>query len=101
MLVELHDAQGELYHAGRVVKENHAARAQEFAALAERIKVHVHLLSFVGGENEGGRSPGNHSFEFASVGNAAAHVIDHLLERIAERKLIDAGLVDVSAQTEE
>src|SRR5262249_42071425 len=101
MLVELHDAQRELDHASLVVDDYHAARAQEFAAPAERVKVHVHLPGFLGGQDKRGRSAGHYGLQLAPIGYASAHVIDHLLERIAERKLIYARLVDVPAQAEE
>src|SRR5579859_442775 len=101
VLIELHDAQREFDHAGLVVDDDNATRAQELAALAEGVKIHVHLVCFFSRENEGGRSAGNHGFQFASVGNAATHVVDHFFKRITQRQFVNAGLVDMSAQAEE
>src|SRR5215472_5576441 len=80
VLIELHDAQSKFHHARLIVHDHYASRAQELAALAERIKVHIHLLGFGRGEHEGGRAAGNNCFQFASVGNPASDVIDHLLK---------------------
>src|SRR5205807_9165079 len=60
MLVKLHDAQRELDHAGLIVENDDPAGAEKFAALAERIKVHIHLFGFFSGQDERGRAAWNH-----------------------------------------
>ena len=82
-------------------QDHDAAGAQKFAALAEGIEIHVHLLGLFSGQDEGGRSAGNYGLELSSVGDAATNVINHLLQRIAEGQFVNARLVDVSAQAEE
>src|SRR6202040_1223068 len=94
MLVKFHDAERELDHAGLVVKDDDSAGAEKLAALAERVEIHVHLLGFFRSQYERGRAAGDNGFELASIGNAAANVIDHLLQRIAKRQFVDAGFVD-------
>src|SRR5216684_6347603 len=101
VLVELHNAQGKFDHASLVVEHDHAAGAQELSALAEGIKVHVHLVGFFGGEHERRRTARDHGFELASVGNSAADLVNHLLQRISQRKFVNSRLIDVSAQAEE
>src|SRR5262249_31479355 len=89
VLVELHHAQGELHHAGLVVENHHAAGAKEFAALGKRVEVHVDALGFFCVQQERGGSAGDNGLQLASVGNATADIVDHLLQRVAQGQLID------------
>src|SRR5262249_21303023 len=101
VLIELHDAERELDHAGLIVEDDHAAGAQELAALGEGIEIHVDALGLLGIEQESRRSAGNDGCEFATVGNSAAEFVDQLLEGIAQGQFVYARLVDVAAQAEQ
>ncbi len=48
-----------------------------------------------------GGSAGYHGFQRSAVGDAAAHLVDHLLEVVAHGQLVDPGLGHIAAETEE
>src|SRR5450432_4895731 len=101
MLVELHHPQREFHHAGLIVQNHHTAGAEKFSALGKRIKIQVDAFRFFRSQQEGGRSAGNHRFQLAAIGNAAANLVNQLLHRIPEWKLINPGILYMAAQTEQ
>src|SRR4051812_14110694 len=99
VLIELHNAERNLHHAGLIVNGHDSSGPEELSALGEPIVVHGGGLCFFPRQQKGGRSPGNKRFQLTPVWNPATYVIDHLLCRIAERQLVHAWLVEVACKT--
>ena len=59
-------------------------------------------MSISSGGKSGRRgSAGNDGLQLLAVGNAAADLVDHLLEVVAHGQFVDAGAFDVAAEAEE
>ncbi len=59
-------------------------------------------MSISSGRRQGTEEPpGTTHFKVASVGDAAADLVDGLAQVVAEGKFVDAGARDVSAELEE
>src|SRR5450432_2705255 len=100
VLVKLHGPQGELDHAGGLIEHHDAARAKHAAGLADLVEIHADVD--LAGQQAGGRRPaGDHGLELFSVGDAAAHFVDHFPEAVAHGQFVNAGAFDVPAQEEE
>ena len=72
---EFHEVRGHVHHAGRLVHDDHAARAHDRADLAERLVVDGHVEELRGDAAAGGAA-GLHGLERSAVGDAAADVED-------------------------
>src|SRR5271154_3783867 len=92
--IEVHDAAGEVHHAGFFVNYDGAAGAEHRADLGDGIVIHVDV-NFIRAEQRAGTAAGDHSFQFLAAAHAAGYVFDQLAEIEAKRKFIDAGLIDV------
>src|SRR5437588_10427278 len=100
VLVELHRAKGEFYDALLVVNNYHAARTEHRSGLRDRIEIHGDI-NFIRSKNGTGRSARHHALQLATVGDAAAHVVQHLLQVVAHGQFVHAGLGDVTAEAEQ
>src|SRR5882762_1770958 len=100
VLVELHDVLREADHAGGVVDDDHTAGTQHGAGFRDAVKIHGDV-DLVRGENWSRRPAWNDSLNLLASGNTTAHVVDHLLQTVAQGQFVHAGLVDVAAQAEE
>src|SRR5271170_405479 len=93
--VKMHDAAGEVHHAGVLVNHDGAAGAEHRADLGDGIVVHVDV-NFAGAEQRARTAAGDDGFQFFASAYAAGYVFNQLAEIESQRKLVDAGLVDVS-----
>ena len=100
VLVKLHRPQRELHNALRVIDYDNTTRAEHRSGLGDGIKIHGNV-NFVCGQAWTRRSTGNDSLQFASIRNTAADVVEHLLQVVAHRQFVDAGLGDVAAQAKQ
>src|SRR5580692_5113488 len=88
VLVELHGSQGKLHHADSVVQNHNAARTEHAAGLGYLIEVHADI-DFIGPKYRTGGSSGYYSFQRAAIGDAATHLVDHLLEVVTHGQFVD------------
>src|SRR5271156_4524385 len=100
MLVELHRAQRKLDHAYGLVEHDHAPGAEQRSRLAHLVEVHADV-DFFGQQYRRRRPAGHDGFQLLPARNAAAYVIDHLLEVVTHGQFIDARLLYVPTQAEQ
>ena len=98
--VEVHDALRHLHHAGCLVEDDDAARAEHRAGLAERVEVHGDV-DFIGREQGRRRTARNHRLQPLVSSDTAADFIDHFPQGKSHRQFVDAGVRNVPAQAEE
>ena len=94
---ELHEVLGELDHAGRLVGDDHAARAHDGARGAQRVEVDGRVEVGLG-QAAAERAAGLHGLEVPALGDAAADLVDDLAQRHAHGDFDQAGAVDHAAQ---
>ena len=88
---ELDEEAGDVDHAGRVVHDDHAARAHHGADLDQSVIADANIEQFSGKASAGGTA-GLHSFEGVAVGNAAADAFDDVAQLDAHRHFDQAGV---------
>src|SRR5277367_781037 len=92
--IEVHDAAGEVHHAGFFVNYDGAAGAEHRTDFGDGIVIHVDV-NFAGVEQRAGTAAGNHGLQFFAAAHAASDVFNQLAQIESQRKLIDARLIDV------
>src|SRR3954463_13737530 len=100
MLIKVHNALSEFHHAGVIVKHDDTSGAEKSTGLHQRVEVHGNV-NFVGLQNRRARAAGHNRLQLAAVRNAASDFVDHLLQVVAERQLVYAGALNVSAHAEQ
>lgn len=98
---ESRDVPGDGDHVGVFVEDGGAGGAEAHdVVLAADVEVHFGV-ELVGAEDAHGDAAGDGAFELLSAAHAAAVVVDEGRELDAEVALVDAGAVDVAADTHE
>src|ERR1700733_6592193 len=93
--IEMHDAAGNVHHAGIFIHDHGAARAEHRADLGDRVEVHGDV-DLVGGKQRAGAAARNHGFQFLAASDAARDFIDQLAQRKTKRELVNAGTIHVA-----
>src|SRR5271154_3640649 len=100
MLIKLHSPQRKLHNALRIIDYDHPAGTKHRTSFRDRIEIHIQV-DLIGGE-AGTRSPARYNgFQRAPIRNAAAHFVNHLLQVVAHRQLINARFSDISAKAKQ
>ena len=100
VLVELDGAECELDDRNRLIEDDDAGGAEHGARLAHLVEVHANI-DFVRAQDGTRCAAGHHGLECLAVGNAAGNVVDHLLQVVTHRQLVDTGSIDVAADAEQ
>src|SRR5271156_2707049 len=91
--VKMHDAARKIHHAGLFVNPQGAAGAEHRADLRDRVVIHVDV-NLAGAEQRAGTAAGNYRFQFLAAAHTAGYIFNQLAQIEAQRKLVNAGLVD-------
>src|ERR1700733_518807 len=100
LLVELDGAERKLDDRDRLIKDDDAGGTEHGTRLAHLVEVHANI-DLVRAEDGTRCAAGHYGLECLAVGNAAGNVVDHLLQVVTHRQLVDAGPIDVAADAEQ
>src|SRR4029434_7774562 len=90
-----------LNHTGGIVHHDNTARTEQASGGLDGFIVEIHFLEFVRAQHRHRPAARNDAFEFSAVGHAAAVFLKEFHQWITHLHFIDAGFVDVAADTKE
>ena len=94
--VEVHQVHRRPHHAGRLVHDDHAGRAEHRARLLHGVEA-GRDVELIGHQDRDRRSAGDDRLELVAVADAAGAIEDQLLDRRVHRRFVGAGLLHVAA----
>src|ERR1700761_81531 len=100
VLIELDGAERELDDRDCLVEHYDAGGAEHAASLAQLVEIHPNV-DFIGAQDGAGCAAGHDRFECPAVRDAASHLVDHLLQVVAHRQLVNARTIDMAADAEQ
>src|SRR5580704_3311556 len=100
MRVEMHDAAGQINHAGVFVIHDHAAGTEHRTGLGQGVIVHGHV-DLVASQQGARTAARDNGFNLLAAGNATSDFIDELTHVHAEWNFVNAGLVHVPGDAQQ